>query len=135
MRIVTPLTKYAVTVVDPLRIRYHVERALHLAKAERGGPVWLDIPLDVQGAELKVLRGFGDIFRISKHKPNGPDRYNMAYRRPEPLVATAETAALGRQLQEQLRAARQGYQAAIASMRTVFTDFTTSEHARISPPA
>ena len=58
--IVSPITKYAVTVVDPLRIRYHVERALYLAKAGRGGPVWLDLPLDVQGAEVEAdaLVGF-----------------------------------------------------------------------------
>jgi acetolactate synthase-1/2/3 large subunit len=48
--IVSPITKYAVTVTDPSTIRYHLETAIHLARTPRGGPVWLDIPLDVQAA-------------------------------------------------------------------------------------
>jgi len=46
--IVKPITKYAVTVTDPLTIRYHMEKALALATSGRKGPVWIDIPLDVQ---------------------------------------------------------------------------------------
>ena len=51
--IVAPITKYAVTVTDPLTIRYHLEKAIHLATTGRPGPVWLDIPLDVQAAPLE----------------------------------------------------------------------------------
>ena len=47
-----PITKYAVMVTDPMSIRYHLEKALHLATAGRPGPVWLDIPMDVQGAKI-----------------------------------------------------------------------------------
>ena len=50
--IVRPITKYAVLVDDPRSIRYHFDKALYLAKHGRPGPVWLDIPLDVQAAEL-----------------------------------------------------------------------------------
>jgi len=50
--IVRPITKDAVVISDPLTIRYHVERAVHLATSGRPGPVWLDIPLDVQGASV-----------------------------------------------------------------------------------
>lgn len=46
--LVASITKYAVTVVDPLQIKYHVQKAIHLASTGRPGPVWLDIPLDVQ---------------------------------------------------------------------------------------
>ncbi len=46
--IVKPITKYAVTVLDPQSIRYHLEKAVHLARSGRPGPVWIDIPLDVQ---------------------------------------------------------------------------------------
>ena len=52
--IVKPITKYAVTVKDPKTIRYHLERAFHLAKTGRPGPVWLDIPLDVQGGSIET---------------------------------------------------------------------------------
>src|SRR5262245_48598203 len=47
---VTPITKYAVTVMEPSDIRYHFEKAVHLATTGRPGPAWLDLPLDVQGA-------------------------------------------------------------------------------------
>jgi len=50
--IVRPITKYAVTVTDPATIRYHLERALHEATTGRPGPVWIDIPLDVQGCQI-----------------------------------------------------------------------------------
>ncbi|MGA3237989.1 MAG: thiamine pyrophosphate-binding protein [Bryobacteraceae bacterium] len=50
--IVKPLTKYAVTVLDPHSIRFHLEIAVHLALTGRPGPVWIDIPLDVQAAPI-----------------------------------------------------------------------------------
>ena len=59
--IVKPITKYAVTVLDPTDIRYHLEKAVHLAFHGRPGPVWIDIPLDVQASPIEVpsaLRGF-----------------------------------------------------------------------------
>lgn len=57
---VKPVTKYAVTVDDPQQIRYHLERALYEMRNGRNGPVWLDIPLDVQGAPIDpdTLPGF-----------------------------------------------------------------------------
>jgi acetolactate synthase-1/2/3 large subunit len=48
--IVRPITKYAVMVTDPQLIRYHLEKAMHLAVCGRPGPVWLDIPLNVQSS-------------------------------------------------------------------------------------
>jgi len=44
------VTKYAALVDDPTRVRHHLERALHLATSGRPGPVWLDVPIDVQAA-------------------------------------------------------------------------------------
>lgn len=52
---VTPITKYAVCVKDPKEIRYHMEKAIHLATTGKPGPVWLDIPLDVQGKLIDPL--------------------------------------------------------------------------------
>jgi len=48
--IARPITKYAVTILEPETIRYHLEKAVYLARAGRPGPVWIDIPLDVQAA-------------------------------------------------------------------------------------
>lgn len=59
--LVRPVTKYAVMVTDPRSIRYHLEKALYLAASGRPGPVWLDIPLDVQAAKIDpedLLPGF-----------------------------------------------------------------------------
>jgi acetolactate synthase-1/2/3 large subunit len=48
--IVKSVTKYAQLILDPSTIRYHLEKALHLATTGRPGPVLLDMPLDIQGA-------------------------------------------------------------------------------------
>lgn len=57
---VKSVTKYAVTIDDPQQIRYHLERALYEMRNGRHGPVWLDVPLDVQGAPIdpETLPGF-----------------------------------------------------------------------------
>ena len=51
--LVHSVTKYAVTVMDPNSIRYHLEKAVYYAKTKRQGPVWVDIPLDVQAADIE----------------------------------------------------------------------------------
>lgn len=57
---VSAMTKYAQMITEPNDIRYHLEKALYLCKNGRGGPVWLDIPLDVQAAQIDEtqLKGF-----------------------------------------------------------------------------
>ena len=50
--IVKPVTKYAVMVTDPNEIAYHLEKAIHIATSGRNGPVWLDIPLNVQASQV-----------------------------------------------------------------------------------
>lgn len=58
--IVKPITKYAITVNNENEIIYHLQKAVYLSKSGRPGPVWLDIPLDVQGtfvnqSKLKIF--------------------------------------------------------------------------------
>lgn len=57
---VAPMTKYAVMIEDPKTIRYHLERAWHLATTGRPGPVWIDIPVNFQGAYIETdeLEGY-----------------------------------------------------------------------------
>jgi len=57
---VRPVTKYAVTVDDPATIRHHLEKAAALAVHGRPGPVWIDLPLDVQASPVDAgaLAGF-----------------------------------------------------------------------------
>ncbi|MGN0710471.1 MAG: thiamine pyrophosphate-binding protein [Anaerovoracaceae bacterium] len=58
--IVKEITKYAVMVTDKESIRYHLEKAWHIATTGRKGPVWIDIPLDIQGSQIdpEELKGF-----------------------------------------------------------------------------
>lgn len=55
-----PMVKYAAVVMNPMDIRYELEKAWYLATTGRQGPVWIDIPLDVQSAMIdeKKLRKF-----------------------------------------------------------------------------
>lgn len=57
---VEPMTKYAVMIEDPRTIRYHLERAWHLATTGRPGPVWVDIPVNFQGCSIDTdaLEGY-----------------------------------------------------------------------------
>jgi acetolactate synthase I/II/III large subunit len=67
------ITKYAVMVKDPQTIRFHLEKALYLAKSGRPGPCWIDIPIDVQAAKINpmTLPGF------TPDKPVSSDRSDL----------------------------------------------------------
>lgn len=51
--VVKPLTKYAVMIEDPEMVAYHLEKAYHLCESGRHGPVWVDVPLDIQSAYVE----------------------------------------------------------------------------------
>ena len=63
IEMVKPITKYAVQVTNANEIKYHLEKAYHEATTGRMGPVWLDIPLDIQGSivDENSLDGFDNI--------------------------------------------------------------------------
>lgn len=64
--VITPLTKYAVMINNPEEIKYHLDKAVYMAKSGRPGPVWLDIPMDVQGAlvdESKLMEFLPDEYQ------------------------------------------------------------------------
>ena len=52
VELVKPITKYSVMISDKNSIKYHLQKAIYEAKNSRPGPVWLDIPLDIQGAMI-----------------------------------------------------------------------------------
>jgi len=58
--VVRPITKFAVTIMEPNLVRYYLEKAIYLAKTGRPGPVWIDVPLDVQSSsiDLENIEGF-----------------------------------------------------------------------------
>lgn len=51
--IVESLTKYATMITDPKQIAYEMDKALYLAKTGRKGPVWIDVPLDIQNMRIE----------------------------------------------------------------------------------
>ncbi len=76
--IVKPISKYAETVWHPEDIRYHLEKAVYLAQSGRPGPSWVEIPLDIQAAEIdpKKLRGYSSTLDLQTMftKPKIPTR-------------------------------------------------------------
>ncbi|MBU0623109.1 MAG: thiamine pyrophosphate-binding protein [Gammaproteobacteria bacterium] len=67
------ITKYAVTVERPEDIRMVMEQAAHRARCGRAGPVWIDVPLDVQGAPIAP-----DSLQPLQHTPAVKDRQTLA---------------------------------------------------------
>ncbi len=93
--IVRPITKYATMVTDPQLIRYHLEKAMHLAVSGRPGPVWLDIPLNVQSSlvEESTLKsydpredGSGSALEMDEHQVDEVVRRLSTSERPVVLA-------------------------------------------------
>lgn len=82
VKLVAPVTKYAVLVMEPEAIRYHLEKAVFLAQIGRPGPVWLDIPLDVQAAMIDetALKGFDPAVEGLQPRPAAPELAAQAER-------------------------------------------------------
>ena len=81
------MTRYAVMVTDPKMIAYHLEKALYLALDGRCGPVWLDIPLDVQGARVDT----DDLIHFDK---------DTEYTWDKPHITDAQVEILTRKIKE-----------------------------------
>ncbi len=77
VRCAETMTKYAVMVTEPKEIRYHLEKAWFLANNGRKGPVWLDIPLDVQASQIEPseLKGFDPAETEKEENPVYDQRY------------------------------------------------------------
>lgn len=55
-RILKNITKYCVTIRDPYRSLYEIQKALYLCQSGRPGPVWIEVPLDVQSYKIKNVK-------------------------------------------------------------------------------
>lgn len=66
--VVSSLCKYSVHLINPELIRYELEKAVSIAKSGRPGPVWIDIPMDVQSAYINPLTLTG--FQQVQEKPH-----------------------------------------------------------------
>ena len=83
---VSGITKYATTLDDPLQVRVQLETALHKMRTGRPGPVWIEVPLDVQGAQIEPLELSGALDEDDAIPP--PDE--LQTRRVLELLATSE---------------------------------------------
>jgi len=81
--LVKPISKYAETVIKANDIRYHLEKAVYLAKSGRPGPSWIEIPLDIQAVDIdpKKLQGF-----ISP----APKKYSIPFKKIEKKLSQAK---------------------------------------------
>jgi acetolactate synthase-1/2/3 large subunit len=79
------VTKFAVTVEDPTQIRYYMEKAWHLSRTGRPGPVWIDVPMDVQAIEVSPEE-------LPGYSPEEPDRPadSALFRRIYEMLAAAQ---------------------------------------------
>lgn len=76
--IVKPLTKYAKMIMDPKEIAYEIDKAFYLAKQGRQGPVWIDVPLDVQNMRVEP----DELIRFQPEQKNEeyqPSQQDIAY--------------------------------------------------------
>ena len=70
--------KYFVTVDDPINIRFYLEKAYHLAKNGRPGPVWIDVPLDIQRMHVPEKLAVGYT----------PENFTIGGRKRKELIAS-----------------------------------------------
>lgn len=86
---VKSMTKYAVTVNDPNEIKYHLEKALFIAKNGRPGPVWIDLPMDVQFAEINpndLIHYSNDTKKVELKHSEIEEIYSLINNAHKPLI-------------------------------------------------
>lgn len=68
VNIIKPITKYSKMITDPFQIKYELDKAFFFANDKIKGPVWLDIPLDIQNSRIdeKKLKSFTKEYEIKK---------------------------------------------------------------------
>lgn len=105
--VVEPLTKYAVMINKPEKIAYHLDKALYLACSGRPGPVWLDVPLDVQGTEINP----DSLVRFIPGVSDGPEAgipkdsnikqvLNLLKKAQRPVIIAGQGIRLGKTIEE-----------------------------------
>jgi acetolactate synthase-1/2/3 large subunit len=91
IKLVTSITKYAVMVNDEYKIRFCLEKAMHLAFLGRPGPVWIDVPMDIQNAEVDPLEMKGFVPRHKKIEPPSLDILVQALKQAKrPLIIAGQ---------------------------------------------
>jgi acetolactate synthase-1/2/3 large subunit len=99
--VVKPLTKYAVMVTDANEIKYHLDKAIYEATNGRFGPVWLDIPMNIQASMIdeKKLKGFENP-KIKEPKTNINKVIEKIQKSKRPLIIAGHGVRLSNTQQE-----------------------------------
>lgn len=86
VEIVKSITKYAVMLTDKAKIRYELEQLWNAMTSARQGPVWLDIPLDLQGADVdpNMLIGFTPV--VQKNEVDVSQIINAISKAKRPVI-------------------------------------------------
>lgn len=76
IEIIKPITKYSKMIIDPKEIKYELDKAIFFANDKKKGPVWLDIPLDIQNSRIdeKNIKSFYKKHTIQKCSSNLIDK-------------------------------------------------------------
>lgn len=83
------MTKYAIQVNDPSTIKYHLEKACKLATTGRPGPVWIDLPLNIQSSNINPdeLIGYNEPITLPEPSLNDIDHIvEKLYKAKKPLL-------------------------------------------------
>lgn len=83
---VSNITKYAVLITDPKRVKYEFQKAIYLAESGRPGPVWIDIPTDVQAAQVDPNELESFVPEIENTKPE----FEGLIKQVEDMLKTAQ---------------------------------------------
>ncbi len=83
---VKDITKYFAEVMNPEDIRYHMERAYYEANNGRKGPVWIDVPIDIQNRQVpNEMKGFEKPIRATSDYGLGKVKEAL-YKAKKPLI-------------------------------------------------
>ena len=75
--IVKPITKFSKMITDPNSINYYLEKAYSICKSGRPGPVFIDIPADIQNAKVDENKILNYSFKMPKAKYNINDKIKI----------------------------------------------------------
>lgn len=83
--IAKPISKYAVQIKEPEDIKYELEKAAKIAVSGKPGPVWIDIPLDIQATDIDIdtLEGFNEVMEEYPCKKEDIDKVIELFNKAE----------------------------------------------------
>jgi acetolactate synthase-1/2/3 large subunit len=85
VEMVKKVTKYAQRIMDPKQIRYELEKAYDISSSGRPGPVWIDVPMNIQAAPV-------DPAQLTQYKPDRPPTSSSTQAIKDPTKAAQEVA-------------------------------------------